>query len=180
MTATRDRATDTPATSDLHEQLMTSRRAAARRLSPERQRRLAFALGAAFGALILLLLVGESLYARNQQGRIFYGVKVAGVSVGGLDREAALARLRAPERADMGIAEALLDQRAFAGVGNEYKSEILFLHRLDPWTLVQEVDDETLRALLARHGITYTVNTNLPAPGTGGAPGAAPSAPLIQ
>ncbi|MBI2756484.1 MAG: Fpg/Nei family DNA glycosylase [Chloroflexi bacterium] len=64
------------------------------------------------------------------------------------DRESALLRLRSPERAMMSIAEALLDQRAFAGVGNEYKSEILFIHRVDPWTFVADLADDTLRAIL--------------------------------
>ncbi|MFF5081005.1 DNA-formamidopyrimidine glycosylase family protein [Actinoplanes sp. NPDC000266] len=39
------------------------------------------------------------------------------------------------------IAEALLDQRNLAGVGNLYKAETLFLRRLWPWTPVSEVDD---------------------------------------
>ena len=37
------------------------------------------------------------------------------------------------------IAEALLDQRNLAGIGNLYKSEILFLERLDPWRLLADV-----------------------------------------
>jgi formamidopyrimidine-DNA glycosylase len=44
------------------------------------------------------------------------------------------------------IGEALLDQRLAAGIGNVYKSELLFLHRLDPWSKVSDVPD--LRAVL--------------------------------
>ena len=40
------------------------------------------------------------------------------------DADEALRRLRDPGRADRSIAEALLDQRALAGIGNIYKNEI--------------------------------------------------------
>ncbi|MFK3980339.1 DNA-formamidopyrimidine glycosylase family protein [Micromonospora sp. NPDC050397] len=39
------------------------------------------------------------------------------------------------------IAEALLDQTNLAGVGNLYKSELLFLRGVDPWTPVASVPD---------------------------------------
>ena len=44
-------------------------------------------------------------------------------------------------RADPGrpIAEALLDQRNLAGIGNLYKSETLFIERVDPWLPVGDV-----------------------------------------
>ena len=44
------------------------------------------------------------------------------------DADEALRRLRDPGRADRSIAEALLDQRALAGIGNIYKNEIA-VHR---------------------------------------------------
>ena len=59
------------------------------------------------------------------------------------------ARRRLDERGDWAIAEALLDQRVLAGIGNVYKSEVLFIHRVDPWTPVAEVPPETRDALLA-------------------------------
>ena len=46
------------------------------------------------------------------------------------------------------IAEALLDQRVMAGVGNVFKSEVLFIHRVDPWLPVAAVPGETRDALL--------------------------------
>jgi endonuclease-8 len=58
------------------------------------------------------------------------------------------ARRRLDERAEWAIAEALLDQRVLAGVGNVYKSEVLFLHRVDPWTPVSGVPPATRDALL--------------------------------
>ncbi|MEO3742997.1 DNA-formamidopyrimidine glycosylase family protein [Plantactinospora sp. B5E13] len=42
---------------------------------------------------------------------------------------------------DRSIAEALLDQRSLAGIGNLYKSELLFLRGVSPWTPVREVPD---------------------------------------
>ena len=61
----------------------------------------------------------------------------------------ALRRLGDPARAERSIAEALLDQRSLAGIGNVYKSEILFIERVDPWARVDQVPDETLARLVA-------------------------------
>ena len=48
---------------------------------------------------------------------------------------------RLAEQPDVSIAEALLDQRNLAGVGNLYKAETLFLRGLWPWTKVGDVQD---------------------------------------
>lgn len=62
------------------------------------------------------------------------------------DIEEAIARLRVnPERP---LGEALLDQRLVAGLGNVYKSELLFRERLDPFKRVADYEDATLRRLL--------------------------------
>ena len=45
----------------------------------------------------------------------------------------ALRRLRDPSRAGMSIAEALLDQRALAGIGNIWKNETLWTERVSPF-----------------------------------------------
>ena len=47
------------------------------------------------------------------------------------------------------IAEALLDQRVMAGVGNVFKSEVLFIEGVHPWTHVGELTDDKLRAVIA-------------------------------
>ncbi|HWP63720.1 MAG TPA: DNA-formamidopyrimidine glycosylase family protein [Candidatus Binatia bacterium] len=65
-----------------------------------------------------------------------------------VDTAAAAARFRAPELADRPIAEALLDQRIVAGIGNVYKSEVLFLARVDPFAAVGSLPEPTLRALV--------------------------------
>ena len=64
------------------------------------------------------------------------------------DPAVAVSRLR--QRGDMEIADALLDQRALAGIGNIYKSETLFATRLNPFTPVSRVTGEQLEALVAR------------------------------
>ena len=61
----------------------------------------------------------------------------------------ALRRLRDPARAGRAIGEAIVDQRALAGIGNVYKSEVLFIERVDPWARVDELPDVTLDALVA-------------------------------
>ena len=64
------------------------------------------------------------------------------------DPARALARLRA--RPDMPLGEALLDQGAIAGIGNVWKSELLFEHRLDPFAPVRAFADDELTPLLDR------------------------------
>lgn len=65
------------------------------------------------------------------------------------DPDEAFRRLRDPARAGLTVAEALLDQRALAGIGNVYKNEALFIERVDPFRVVAEVDDPTLARLVA-------------------------------
>ena len=62
------------------------------------------------------------------------------------DREEVLRRLRA--LADTAIADALLDQRAVAGIGNVLKSEVLFVSRVDPFAAVRQLSDETLSRIV--------------------------------
>jgi endonuclease VIII len=57
------------------------------------------------------------------------------------DLDEALGRLLA--QPDREIGDALLDQRNLAGIGNMYKSETLFIARVDPWTPVARVADLT-------------------------------------
>jgi endonuclease VIII len=62
------------------------------------------------------------------------------------DRAAAIGRVR--ERGPLPIADALLDQRALAGIGNVYKSEVCFLCAVSPFAPVSSLDDMTLGALV--------------------------------
>jgi endonuclease-8 len=62
------------------------------------------------------------------------------------DRAEALARLRS--RGAMPVGDALLDQRAVAGIGNVYKSEVCFLCGVSPFTPVASLDEATLANLV--------------------------------
>ncbi len=67
-----------------------------------------------------------------------------------VDVDEAMRRLHDPSRDDLEIAEALLDQRAMAGIGNEIKNLLLWEARLSPWTRLRDVDDAALRRLIDR------------------------------
>lgn len=68
------------------------------------------------------------------------------------DEGEAVRRLKsAPSRA---IGDALLDQRNLAGIGNLYKTEVLFLSGITPWTPVDAVTDLTGLVRRARRLLT--------------------------
>lgn len=61
----------------------------------------------------------------------------------------AVRRLLDPSRAEAEIGDALLDQRAVAGLGNVYKSEILFMERVSPFARLRALDQPTLERILS-------------------------------
>ncbi len=71
---------------------------------------------------------------------------LAGDATGPVDLDHAASLMAA--RGAMPIADALLDQQVMAGVGNVYKNEVLFIHAVDPWTPVAEVDPDVRLAML--------------------------------
>jgi endonuclease-8 len=60
------------------------------------------------------------------------------------------ARRSLRSRPELTIAEALMMQSLLAGVGNVYKSEVLFLEKIWPFALVSELSDELLERVLRR------------------------------
>jgi endonuclease-8 len=62
------------------------------------------------------------------------------------DASAARAGLRARRENEIGVA--LMDQQALAGIGNVYKSEVLFLCGTDPFATVASLDDGALDRLI--------------------------------
>ncbi|MBV9820702.1 MAG: Fpg/Nei family DNA glycosylase [Actinobacteria bacterium] len=85
------------------------------------------------------------------------------------DRDEALRRFAAqPSRP---IGEALLDQRLVAGIGNVYKCELMFLHRLNPFLPVGEVPDieavidDAVRLLRGNVGDNHRSTTGWRQPG---------------
>ena len=65
------------------------------------------------------------------------------------DLAEAVRRLRDPSRAETAIGEAVLDQRALAGIGNVFKSEVLFMERVDPFATVGILDEPTVERIVS-------------------------------
>jgi endonuclease-8 len=65
------------------------------------------------------------------------------------DLDAVLERAATIPAPSTEVADVLLDQRVASGIGNVYKSEVLFLHGLDPFTPVSVVDADRLRRIYA-------------------------------
>ena len=74
----------------------------------------------------------------------------------GWDEDEAIRRFRA--LSDREIGDALLVQRAAAGIGNIYKSEVLFLERIDPRATLTTITDDELRRLLRRASVLLRRN----------------------
>jgi endonuclease-8 len=68
-------------------------------------------------------------------------------------------RLRARPREE--VADLLLDQRVVAGIGNVFKSEILFLARIHPFTPISVLQDDDLARIvgIAREQLAANVRT---------------------
>lgn len=66
-----------------------------------------------------------------------------------VDLRVVLARARAPGHHDLAVTDLLLDQRVASGIGNVYRSEVLFLAGLHPWARVGELPDSTVQGLFA-------------------------------
>ena len=68
------------------------------------------------------------------------------------DFDPAAARRRLRQRGELPIGVALLDQTALAGIGNVYKSEVLFLCGVSPFARVRDLDDVTIDRLVTKGG----------------------------
>jgi endonuclease VIII len=94
-----------------------------------------------FNVPVAEFLDPESL--RRQQDLRLMGPDLLGDS---FDEDEALRRFRARGTAEIGVA--ILNQRIVAGAGNVYKSEVLFICAVNPFTPVAALDDERLRQIL--------------------------------
>jgi endonuclease VIII len=72
------------------------------------------------------------------------------------DEAEAVARIAA--RRDVTVAEALLDQRAIAGIGNIYKSETLFICSVNPFMLVRDLEPGSVARVVATAAKLLRVN----------------------
>lgn len=85
-----------------------------------------------------------------------------------VDIDGVLRRATDPSHAHREIADLLLDQRIASGIGNVYKSEVLFIHRIHPRHPVGVLADDTLGALyetaahLLRKNLRTTRRTTVP------------------
>ncbi len=75
----------------------------------------------------------------------------------GPDWDATEAVRRLSAEPDREIADALLDQRNVAGIGNLYKSELLFVRGIWPWRPVREAGDLSAIVQLARRMLRSNV-----------------------
>jgi len=127
------------------------------------------AVAVGFNVPIAELLTGRQL-SRHEELRNL-GPDVLSDS---FDPDEAVRRLRAhalrfaggcPERESKEgggtIADALLNQRIVAGLGNVFKSETLFLAGVDPFALVASLDDDTLRHVLDLAAETMKSSANV-------------------
>ncbi|MBI5946594.1 MAG: Fpg/Nei family DNA glycosylase [Chloroflexi bacterium] len=64
------------------------------------------------------------------------------------DEAEALRRFREPARAALTLGDAIMDQKAMAGVGNIWKHETLYRCGLNPWLRVADLDDEALLGMI--------------------------------
>jgi endonuclease VIII len=80
------------------------------------------------------------------------------------DQAEAIRRLHDKSRAEMAIGEAILDQRAVAGVGNVFKSEVLFIEKVDPFAPVGSLDVPTLERILTTAQQLLQMNSRSDAP----------------
>lgn len=74
------------------------------------------------------------------------------------DFDAARVRENLRRRPELPIGEAILLQSLLAGVGNVFKSEILFLEKVSPFALVNELDDAKLDSIIERARVLLNKN----------------------
>jgi endonuclease-8 len=113
---------------------------------PKRDMRIVVAAGG-FEAVAFNVPVAEWLKPAAMKRQVDLRLMGPDLLGDSFDVDEALQRLRG--RPALSIADALLNQRIVAGAGNVYKSETLFLERIDPFALVRDVSDESIRAMLA-------------------------------
>ncbi|MGD8309472.1 MAG: DNA-formamidopyrimidine glycosylase family protein [Chromatiales bacterium] len=113
---------------------------------PARQARLVLctdeALFVCFNAREVELLRGEGLAERDLAHRLGPDLLAPDVRTGEI-----CARARRVADPETPLVDVLLDQRIAAGIGNVYKSEVLFLQGTDPFAVLGQVDDGRLAAL---------------------------------
>ena len=124
---------------------------------PRRDMRIVVATGR-FDAVAFNVPVAEFLDARGAARQPDLGAIGPDLLGATFDEDEALRRVRA--RGTDAIADVLLDQRVVAGIGNVYKSEVLFLCRINPRAKVRELGEERLRDILETARTHLKANVN--------------------
>ena len=62
----------------------------------------------------------------------------------------AFRRLRDPSRAELTVGDAIMDQRALAGIGNIWKNESLFYAGVNPWRRMKDLSDADLTLIVEK------------------------------
>ena len=96
----------------------------------------------AFNVGVAEFLASENISRRSAVGRL--GPDLLAET---FDLDEALRRIAGEPRS--AIADVLLNQRVVSGIGNVYKSEVLFLCGVDPFREAASLDEEVLRSLLS-------------------------------
>ena len=126
---------------------------------PERQARVVIEtpefVAVCFHAPVLELLSERQLARHAGLSRLGPDILTTGF-------DAAEARRRLRERGETPIGEALIVQRAVAGIGNIYKSESLFLCGADPFRPVAQFRDAELDAIVAKARDLMSANLDRP------------------
>jgi endonuclease-8 len=78
------------------------------------------------------------------------GLRRLGPDVLGSEFDGDEARRRLRALGELAVGDALLAQSALAGIGNIYKSEVLFICRTDPFVAVSALDDGVIDRLVAK------------------------------
>ena len=110
------------------------------------------AVAVAFNTPVVELLTDADL--RRSRALLELGPDLLSAS---FDPSEALRRLRERDAEELG--NALLDQRAVAGIGNVVKSEVAFMEGLDPWAPVDRLSDEELSSALRAARRVLQANT---------------------
>jgi endonuclease VIII len=113
---------------------------------PKRQAKVIITAGdrvaVCFNAPIISLLPTREVNRDTAVGRLGPDVLVDPFNL-----DEVVARARTTRNSDA-IGEVLLDQRVVAGIGNIYRCESLFVEAIHPWTVVSQLTDDALGALV--------------------------------
>lgn len=112
---------------------------------PRRDMRIVIATDA-FEAVAFTVPVAEFLTTKEAQRHDELRQLGPDLLADAFDEDEAVKRIRAGGDAD--IADAILNQRLVAGIGNIYKSEVLFLCGISPFARADAVSDDDLRRIL--------------------------------